>query len=136
MQYTSDGFLRLPLDNVLSSRIIHIASGLDNERNIDTKSCGRVTSISGYTEWVSASKPAISLGWDWCLEERYGEVRCVRIGLPRSNVMLIDSKSRDYGWTRNLEILATVVDSISWAEHTRRVIAERYQFGWPTYSKG
>lgn len=136
MRHAADGFLRLSLDDVLTTPMVHVVSGLDGDELADAKLCGRVTAISGYTEWASRSAPRISLGWDWCLEERHGEVRCVRVGLPRSNVMLVDSAARDLGWTRSLEALAIVVDSIAWAEETRRTISERYPSTGTTYQKG
>lgn len=126
MQPASDGFLRLPLDTILSTPLIHVVSGLDDNEAFHQETCGRPTLISGYTEWVSVSAPTVSLGWDWRIEAKSGEVRCVRVGLPRSNVMLVDEARHDYGWTRNLEILATIVDAIPWTEETRRAVGERY----------
>lgn len=121
-----DGFLRLPLDAILSTRLIHIVSALDDEDRADPPACGRPTSITGYTEWASVSQPYVSLGWDWRIEARGGEVSCVRVGLPRSNVMLVDAAARDYGWDKNLQILATVVDAMAWTEPTCRAVSERY----------
>lgn len=122
-----DGFLRITLDELLSLRLIHFMSGLDEEDPHGMPHCGTVTSIMGYTEWVSEGAVAtISLGWDWRLDQHYcGEVACVRIGFPRSNVMLVDAASRDYGWNRNLEALASVVDALPWSDQTRQAIQFR-----------
>lgn len=115
-----DGFLRVGLCDLLSVRLIHFASGLDDDDPLGIHHCGTVTSIMGYTEWIGESAGAtISLGWDWRLERHQcGDVACVRVGLPRSNVMLIDEANREYGWDRNLEALATVVDAMPWSEQT------------------
>lgn len=121
-----DGFLRLSLDIVLSTPLIHFVSGLDSRDGAIVEACGRTTRISGYTEWISVTTPRLSLGWDWRIETHTGELQCVRVGLPRSNVMLIDAARQDYGWERSLQILATIVDSIPWVDATRRMVSERY----------
>ncbi|MGO3130285.1 MAG: DUF4902 domain-containing protein [Alcaligenes sp.] len=119
-----DGFLRIPLDELLSIPLAHLVSGLDEEEPHDLQRCGAVTSIEGYTEWVSEdTQTPISLGWDWRLDRLgNGEVTCVRVGLPRSNVMLVDGSNQDYGWDRNLRALASVVDALSWSEQTRSAV--------------
>lgn len=118
-----DGFLRIALNDLLSVNLIHLISGLDDDP-LGTRNCGSVTSIMGYTEWVGVQPGVpISLGWDWRLEQDVcGGVTCVRIGLPRSNIMLVDAANRDYGWDRTLEILATVVDAMPWADQTQKAL--------------
>ena len=119
-----DGFVRLTLDAVLSVPFRHLLSGLDEESGRGP--CGSATTICGYTEWVSASEPSISVGWDWVLEPRAQEPGWRRIGLPRSNVMLVDRTRGDYPWERNLAVLATVVDAIPWQEQAQSAISARY----------
>ncbi len=120
-----DGFLRIALSDLLSVNLTHLVSGLNVVSGM--QQCGTVSSITGYTEWVGETPEAtISLGWDWRLEpDACGDVNCVRVGLPYSNVMLVDAANRDYGWNRNLEILATVVDAMPWADQTQRAIQQR-----------
>lgn len=122
-----DGFFRIALDDLLSVNLTHLVSGLDEDDPAETHHCGTATSIMGYTEWIGeAPGAAISLGWDWRLEQhQLGGVTCVRVGLPRSNVMLVDAKNRDYGWNRNLEALATVVDAMPWSNQTKWAIQLR-----------
>lgn len=122
-----DGFLRITLSDLLSANLIHVISGLDDDDPMELHHCGTMTSIMGYTEWVGGDCGAsISLGWDWCLgRDVCGGVTCMRVGLPRSNIMLVDALSRDYGWNRNLEVLATVVDAMPWADQTQRVLQQR-----------
>lgn len=119
-----DGFLRVALTDLLSVHLFHQMSGLDDDDPQTPLRCGTATSIMGYTEWVGGEPAApISLGWDWRLDQDVcGDVTCVRVGLPRSNVMLVDVSNRDYGWNRNLEILATVVDAMPWADQTQRAL--------------
>lgn len=120
-----DGFLRIALNDLLAVNLTHFVSGLDEDGPVEIRLCGTVTSIMGYTEWIGEAPGAtISLGWDWRLEpHQLGGATCVRVGLPRSNVMLVDAKSRDdYGWSRNLEALATVVDAMPWPDQIQRAI--------------
>jgi hypothetical protein len=119
-----DGFVRLTLDAVLSVPFKHLVSGLDEDTGAGA--CGSTTTISGYTEWVSAGNPSITVGWDWAIEPHAGAPGWRRIGLPRSNVMLVDRTRADYPWERNLAVLATVVDAIPWQEHAQTAIAARY----------
>ena len=122
-----DGFLRIALEDLLAVRLVHLVSGLDEDDPSQVRRCGTMTTIMGYTEWVSEGMAEpVSLGWDWRLDRlQTGEANCMRVGLPRSNVMLIDSAKRDYGWDRNLQVLASIVDAIPWAGETRAAIERR-----------
>jgi Domain of unknown function (DUF4902) len=91
-------------------------------RSPETESCSKATSTSGYTEWVSAHKPTISIAWDWCIQFTLSGTLWTRVGLPRSNVMLIE----DAGWERSRDILATFVDALPWREQLPQVVAARY----------
>lgn len=113
----ADGFLRLSLDEILDVRMEHLLSGFVPEPP-ETARCGTPTSICGFSEWASCSLPRLSLGWDWRLCWMPGVVGFVRVGLPRSNVMLVDRHGVDYVWQRNLEILGTVVDALPWRNDT------------------
>jgi hypothetical protein len=122
MSTLHDGFVRLTLDDVLSVPFRHLVSGLDSAH---ATSCGTSTTISGYTEWVSATHPTITVGWDWVIAAEGGGA-WRRVGLPRSNLMLVDPARRDYAWDRNLAVLATVVDAIPWQDEARCAISQRY----------
>jgi len=120
MRLSCDGLLRLSIDELLSLHIEHLLSGVDSEvagaHFLSVKQCGRETVISGYTEWVSASSPAVSIGWDWHLQLSMSQqpFRWKRIGPPRTNVMLVYSAGGEAGWAKNLELLSTVVDALPW----------------------
>ena len=126
MHLSPDGLIRLTLDQLLSTPLEHLVSGVDLEENSRTTACGRLTSLSGYTEWVSANDPAITLGWDWRLLTSINGPRWVRVGLPRSNLMLMQDTGRDTSWHGNLEILGTVVDALAWREAMPDAVAIRY----------
>lgn len=87
--------------------------------------CGCETTISGYTEWVSASCPVVSIGWDWHIRLWTAQrpFALARLGQPRSNVMLVYSTGNDTGWHKNLELLSTVVDALPWQEQLSQSVA-------------
>ena len=142
MHLSSDGLLRLSIGELLSLPIQHLMSGVDAETALHrvqlTQACGRPTQISGYTEWVTASVPAVSIGWDWQLQLQPAPqwwsqpllaqppFCWARLGPPRTNIMLVYAAGGDTGWHKNLALLGTVVDALPWQDRLQRAV------GWPT----
>ena len=126
MHLSPDGLIRLTVDQLLSTPLEHLVSGVDLDANGTVAACGSETSLSGYTEWVSAQDPTISIGWDWRFQTLVAGVCWIRVGLPRSNLMLMQDSGRDTSWQGNLEILGTVVDALAWREILPQVVAARY----------
>ena len=126
MHLSPDGLIRLTVDQLLSTPLEHLVSGVDPDPDAVPAACGRQTSLSGYTEWISTQDPTISIGWDWRLQTLAAGVRWVRVGLPRSNLMLTQDSGADASWHGNLEILGTVVDALAWREILPLVVAARY----------
>ncbi|OYV71357.1 MAG: hypothetical protein B7Z67_01060 [Acidiphilium sp. 21-60-14] len=94
---SEDGYIRLSFPELEAIRLIHMTSGLD-EYAPEIVSAGAIsTSITGYTEWISNTSPAITIGWDWQLETICNPVSLKRISEPRSNIMLEDAGKRDMG---------------------------------------
>lgn len=126
MHLSPDGLIRLTLDQLLSTPLEHLLSGVDIDASPPAAGCGRQTSLSGYTEWISANDPTISIGWDWRLQTSGTGPRWIRVGLPRSNLMLMQDTGYDNSWHGNLEILGTVVDALAWREIMPDAVAARY----------
>ncbi len=126
MHLSPDGLIRLSIDQLLSTPLEHLVSGVDPDSHVLPAACGTRASLSGYTEWVSTRDPTISIGWDWRLQTLAAGVRWVRVGLPRSNLMLTQDTGADTSWHGNLEILGTVVDALAWREILPQVVAARY----------
>ena len=76
---------------------------------------------------VGKADPDVTVGWDWVLEPCKGQARWRRVGLPRTNVLLVDNASRDYEWNKSLAVLGTVVDALPWQEQASEAIAVRYE---------
>jgi hypothetical protein len=115
MHVSETGQVRATVDDLLSVHFLHLISGLDTEAGHPSKTCGRPTAISGFTEWVGQSLLPISIGWDWKLEVTGSLVRLVRINRPRTNVQLTNAAGQDLDWEQNLQILGTIVDALPWA---------------------
>jgi hypothetical protein len=120
-----DGLIRLTLRQMRALPLVHLLSGLDEfEPNVPR--CGSRTTITGYTEWLGGPSLDVTMGWDWRFEMAGPVPLWRRSGSPRSNVQLVDSYGRDMEWDRNLILLGSVVDALSWAEQARSAISQRY----------
>ncbi len=127
MQLGNDGLVRLTLNEVLSTPMVHLTSGVDQEVPGLHPQCGTVTSLTGYTEWRSVAEPAIVMGWDWMSMYEQGSLRLARVGPPRCNIMLVNHASEDLDWNKQLEILGTVIDAMDWGRETQATVSERYR---------
>jgi hypothetical protein len=125
MKVCDDGFVRITLDALLSMPLRHFLSGIDGADVASVARCGTVTDVSGYTEWLSDSACTLVMGWDWTVDIAWGAPRWLRIGPPRTNIMLVDDANRDLGWRRNSEVLSSVVDAMNWQPDTQEAVANR-----------
>ncbi|MCE5388546.1 MAG: DUF4902 domain-containing protein [Acidithiobacillus sp.] len=114
LQLSSDGYVRLTLDQFQAIALRHLWSGLDPEDHTSIHEGAVSTHITGYTEWVSETVPAITLGWDWQLHGLSGRARYIRAGSPRSNIMLIDGLQDDLGPVKTAKLLEAAVDETPW----------------------
>lgn len=111
---SEDGYVRLTFEAFCNLPLFHLLSGLDEDNPASSSEGAVVTVISGYTEWISGTEPAITLGWDWQLANSRGSAHCVRISDPRSNVMLLDAQQHDLGSAKTARLLKTMIDQLSW----------------------
>jgi hypothetical protein len=125
---SDDGYLRLTQTRFRAIPLIHLISGLDDDSTgTPGGSVGAtLAAIAGFTEWASLTTPALSLGWDWLLEPTDRDVHYLRMGEPRSNIMLIDRHRRDLGPLQTAVALALVVDEMDWHETVAEYIRRRY----------
>ena len=115
-----DGYIRLSLDLMRHTRLVHLISGLDQD-NPPLPPDGAVpTTISGYTEWVSEGSAPLTVGWDWQLHAEVNPVRMERISEPRSNIMLLDDQQQDLGPARTSALLASLIDGMAWQDAALR----------------
>lgn len=126
LSISADGYIRLAAESIRSIAYDHLLSGLDEEV-ANSKLEGAVSAeISGYTEWVSLTTPAITLGWDWFLDCRGGAQNILRAGKPSSNVMAVDQNDQDFGYDVTLDLLCSLVDTMDWRPVVIEFIRQRY----------
>jgi hypothetical protein len=127
-QILPDGLLRMHRQDLSALGLSHLVSGLDDdsdERGGD-RQCGACTTLSGYTEWVCDSEPRLSLGWDWQLDGQSADGRVCRLGLPRTNVLLLDRDGQALPWNESLQVLANFIDGFDWNTSAFQAVCVRY----------
>jgi hypothetical protein len=123
---SADSYIRVPLARLLDVPLIHLLSSLDETRPDSTPFVTNVCTISGYTEWITTTTPAITIGWDWEQTVRNSVSNYVRVGNPRSNLMLLDDRERDLGYGASAVLLGSLVDTLLWQTEVNQAINARY----------
>lgn len=122
-----DGLLRLDQRHLGAITLVHLISGIDDDVLADRAlRCGSSTTLCGYTEWVSAEEPGLTLGWDWQLETHATAPRVVRLGMPRTNVLVLRGESDPLPWEQSLEVLASFIDAFDWNTPAFDAVCGRY----------
>ncbi|RYE42922.1 MAG: DUF4902 domain-containing protein [Hyphomicrobiales bacterium] len=126
-----EGLLRIRQQELKSLDLLHLISGIDDS-GIDggKHRCGSSTVLTGYTEWISAKEPRLTLGWDWQLDTTSAAAGVVRLGLPRTNVLVVREAHVPLSWDQSLEALALRIDELDWGGPAFRAVCERYA-SWP-----
>lgn len=55
-----------------------------------------------------------------------GQLLYVRLGVPRSNIMLVDAMQHDLGLTETSVLLEAAIDALAWQEEIHQYIIIRY----------
>lgn len=111
---SADGYLRLKTRELGRIPLEHLISNVDDEVVHAKPCCGGATTLSGYTEWISPQEPSLSIGWDWEWRALPGASGMVRLGLPRTNILVVSEASVPLTWEDSLEVLAGFIDAIDW----------------------
>jgi hypothetical protein len=109
-----DGYLRLKTRELGCIPLHHLISNVDDEPTTRELRCGAAATVSGYTEWISPAEPTLSIGWDWEWRAVPGTAGVVRLGLPRTNILVVSEASVPLPWEDSLQILARHIDAIDW----------------------
>jgi len=123
---SADSYVRVPVSSLLDVSFIHLLSALDESRSDSTLFVTDVCTISGYTEWITATTPAITIGWDWEQTVRNSAPDYVRVGNPRTNLMLLDDRECDLGYDASAVLLGSLIDTLFWQEAVNQAINARY----------
>lgn len=116
LSISNDGYIRLTCLEIQAIALTHLISDLDIDTPPLATQGAQATSITGYTEWISAGKPALSLGWDWQMQADGKQVVLKRIADPQSNIMLLDESGLDLGSDATNARLGTLIDTLPWQD--------------------
>lgn len=122
-----DSYIRLTYTALQTIPLEHLISSVDEELPANPQDHAMLTTISGYTEWLSRVKPGITLGWDWQLSFVEGLPELRRINSPRSNLMLVDEQHKDLGEPDSSALLAEFIDQFDWQTTVWQAIQAKYQ---------
>lgn len=126
LSVSNDGYIRLSFVDLQTISLIHLISGLDEDSPTTIPGGATPTEIMGYTEWVSSTAPAITIGWDWQMDADHNHILLRKISEPRNNIMLQDSTGMDVGPAKTLILLEAFIDALDWSIEVRNHIDIRY----------
>lgn len=114
-----DCYVRLREAELLQLPLTHLESGVDTDDDFDPAPAVRVTgpcppSIRGFTEWVSATEPVVSVGWDWTLAGLVAPT--LDPHSVRTNVMLIDAQHVDCGQQATIAAVIRLIGRHAWQD--------------------
>lgn len=107
--------LRLPASELPHLRLSHLSSGIDGpaQEFALPESAPGEAAFTGYTEWLGATDPGVSLGWDWMLTAGSGLLTAVP-GTLRTNLVLTDATGADLPQETALSYLADYLARWPW----------------------
>lgn len=119
---TRDGTVRLQLHELQTITLYHLISAADEDTPLTVHEGASMTVISGFTEWVNAGQVYLTLGWDFQLQS---QGTLIRLGEPRSNIILIDEQLTAMGPDGAGAVLSQFVDTLAWQDITLAAISSR-----------
>ncbi|MDV8153250.1 DUF4902 domain-containing protein [Acinetobacter pittii] len=108
---SADGFIRMNENQLMNYPLQHLISIVETTQIKDSQIL-----YYGFTEWVTSLTPALSTGWDWEFIEYNGITSINRIGLPRSNIMLVDASGTDIGFEVTETLIEKKIDTLFWEQ--------------------
>ena len=108
---STDGFIRMNENQLMNYPLQHLISIVESTQIEDSQIL-----YYGFTEWVTSLTPALSTGWDWEFIEYNGITSIKRIGLPRSNIMIVDVSGTDIGFEVTETLIEKKIDTLFWEQ--------------------
>ncbi|ENV01241.1 MULTISPECIES: DUF4902 domain-containing protein [Acinetobacter] len=108
---STDGFIRMNEIQLMNYPLQHLISIVETTQIEDSQIL-----YCGFTEWATSRSPALSTGWDWEFIENNGIASLKRIGLPRSNIMIVDLSGTDIGFDVTETLIEKKIDSLFWEQ--------------------
>jgi len=120
---SQDGYVRMMYAAFQQVEMVHLFSGMDEDRPSADGIGASISAITGYTEWISNSTPEITIGWDWKLTGVQGTARLIHAGVPGSNLMFLDQNSHDLGPEQTRQLLVIWLEVFGWQSETLRALS-------------
>ncbi len=111
LSISADGFIRMNKNQLMNYPLHHLISIVESTQMQDCQ-----TLHYGFTEWATSLTPALSTGWDWEFIEYNGITSIKRIGLPRSNIMIVDLHGTDTGCALTDTLIKKKIDTLFWEQ--------------------
>ncbi|MGR2826763.1 DUF4902 domain-containing protein [Acinetobacter sp. 1124_18A] len=108
---STDGFIRMNENQLMNYPLQHLISTVESTQIEDSQIL-----YYGFTEWATSLTPALSTGWDWEFVEQDGIASLKRIGLPRSNIMIVDISGTDIGFDVTETLIEKKIDTLFWEQ--------------------
>ena len=108
---STDGFIRMNENQLMNYPLQHLISIVETTQIEDSQIL-----YYGFTEWATSLTPALSTGWDWEFVEQNGIASLKRIGLPRSNIMIVDVSGTDIGFDVTETLIEKKIDTLFWEQ--------------------
>lgn len=108
---STDGFIRMNENQLMNYPLQHLISTVESTQIEDSQIL-----YYGFTEWATSLTPALSTGWDWEFVEQNGIASLKRIGLPRSNIMIVDVSGTDIGCDITETLIEKKIDTLFWEQ--------------------
>ncbi|NUG22262.1 DUF4902 domain-containing protein [Acinetobacter lactucae] len=108
---SADGFIRMNENQLMNYSLQHVLSIVESTQIEDSQIV-----YCGFTEWATLKTPALSTGWDWEFIEENGFASLKRIGIPRSNIMIVDISGTDIGFEVTESLIEKKIDTLFWEQ--------------------
>ncbi|MEB3862479.1 DUF4902 domain-containing protein [Acinetobacter sp. IK31] len=108
---STDGFIRMNENQLMNYPLQHLISTVESTQIEDSQIL-----YYGFTEWATSLTPALSTGWDWEFVEQNGITSLKRIGLSRSNIMIVDVSGTDIGCDVTETLIEKKIDTLFWEQ--------------------
>lgn len=118
-----DGYIRLEFEYFQQLEMIHLFSGMDDNRPVISGVGANSSAITGFTEWVSHGTPAITIGWDWELIGAQGKACLIQTGIPGRNLMFVNQQGQDLGSEQTSLILVDWLKVFDWQTEALNAIS-------------
>lgn len=118
-----DGYIRLRLASLSTLSFVHLFSESDTGFLQELQAQTVPACSAGFSEWVSDTNPAVSIGWGWFIHSDSERMMLAPDGV-RSNVMLIDMQGYDLGPQKTASLFGAWLNTFDWQPVVSMALSE------------